>query len=118
MGNITLGQIGAIIAFLVAFIKGVEYLYNLASKSATKWLNSCLKLINDNIDALSNKIDDVDMNTCKNFLVRFLADVEQGNVIDEIEKERFYEEYKHYTDLGGNSYIKEKVDKLKKLGKL
>lgn len=118
MENITIGQIALIIAFIVALIKGIEYLYTLVSKGATKWVNACLNPINDNINNLSNKIDTADMNATKNFLVRFLADVEQGNEIDEIEKERFYEEYKHYTDLGGNSYIKDKVEKLKKDGKL
>ena len=118
MENITIGQILLVIASLVALIKGIEYLYSLASKGATKWLNNCLKPIKDSINTLSNKIDIVDMNSCKNFLVRFLADVEQNNTIDEVEKERFYEEYKHYTDLGGNSYIKDKVEKLKKAGKL
>ena len=64
------------------------------------------------------KIDDVKLYTDKNFLVRFLADVEQGNKIDEVEKERFYEVYKDYKGLGGNSYIQHKVDKLQKEGKL
>ena len=118
MEGITIGQIAIVIAFIVALIKGIEYLYTLASKGATKWVNACLKPINDSINNLSNKIDVVDMNSCKNYLVRFLSDVEQGNEIDEIEKERFYEEYKHYTDLGGNSYIKDKVEKLKKEEKL
>ena len=118
MEGITIGQIAIVIAFIVALIKGIEYLYNLVKKAATTWLNACLKPINDSISTLSNKIDVVDMNATKNFLVRFLSDVEQGSVIDEIEKERFYEEYKHYTDLGGNSYIKDKVKKLKKDGKL
>ena len=118
MESITIGQIALVIAFIVGLIKGIEYLYNLVSKGATKWLNGCLNPINDSINNLSKKIDDVDMNACKNYLVRFLADVEQGNEIDEIEKERFYEEYKHYTDLGGNSYVKDKVEKLKKEEKL
>lgn len=118
MDSITLGQIGLILASIVAFVKGIEYLYGLAKKGLTNWFKSLLEPINDSIGTLSKKIDDVDMNSCKNFLVRFLADVEQGNVIDEIEKERFYEEYKHYVDLGGNSYVKDKVDKLKKAGKL
>ena len=118
MKNITIGQISLVIASVVAFIKGIEYLYNLAKKGATNWVNSCLKPINDSINNLSGKVDDVDMNSCKNFLVRFLADVEQGNEIDEIEKERFYEVYEHYTKKGGNSYIHDKYDKLKKSGKL
>ena len=46
------------------------------------------------------------------------ADVEQNKIIDEVEKERFYETYEHYTKLGGNSYIHDKVESLKKAGKL
>lgn len=118
MENITIGQIALIIAFIVAFLKGIEYLYSLVSKGATKWLNSCLEPINDSINNLSDKIDDVDMNACKNFLVRFLSDVEQENIIDETEKERFYEQYEHYIGNGHNGYIKDKVEKLRKLGKL
>ena len=64
------------------------------------------------------KIDDVMLYTDKNFLVRFLADIEQGNKIDEVEKERFYEVYKNYRELGGNSYIAHKVEKLQKENKL
>lgn len=118
MEEITLGQISGYIAFLGAFIGGLVYLYTLLSKSATKWLKSCLKPLEDKIDNLDKKTDIVDIDSCKNYLVRFLADVEQGNKIDEIEKERFYEVYSHYTKKGGNSYIHDKVEKLKKENKL
>lgn len=46
-------------------------------------------------------------------LVSFLAGVEQGEAVDEIQTQRFYEEYEHYVNRGGNSYIKQKVQKLK-----
>ena len=92
-------------------------------------LNKSLKPFKDKIDKMEKdrkyqhnetlqKIDDVKLYTDKNFLVRFLADVEPGNKIDEVEKERFYEVYKDYRGLGGNSYIQHKVDKLQKEGKL
>ena len=38
--------------------------------------------------------------------------------VTEIETERFYDSYQKYTELGGNSYIKGKVDRLKNEGKL
>lgn len=118
MENITIGQISTFVAFLGAFIGGIIYLYSLANKSATKWLKSCLKPLEDKIDNLDKKTDNVDLDSCKNYLVRFLADVEQDNTVDEIEKERFYEVYSHYTKKGGNSYIHDKVEKLKKENKL
>ena len=64
------------------------------------------------------KVNQVQLYGDKNFLVRFLADIEQNNKIDEVEKERFYEVYKDYRELGGNSYIAHKVEKLQKEGKL
>lgn len=123
MDNMTVGQLVGIIAGgiagLVALIKGVEYLWGKLRDAATKWLQHGLAPTNAKIDALNNKIDDVDLSQCKNFLVRFLADVEQGQPIDEVEKERFYETYRHYTeDLHKNTYIHDKVEKLRKEGKL
>lgn len=118
MEQITIGQISLIIAFLVGLIKGLEYLYGLLSKGAEKWCKRLLKPMEDKLDTIDKKTDSIDLGGCKNFLVRFLADVEQGNRIDEVEKERFYEVYSHYTNLGGNSYIHDKVEKLRKENKL
>ena len=124
MEQMSIGQFIAIaagvIAGLVAFIKGIEYLGGKINHCASKWLENGLAPVNQKLDMMDKKLDEVDMNACKNFLVRFLADIEQGNPIDEIEKERFYETYEHYTSprLHGNSYIKEKVEDLKKQGKL
>ena len=92
-------------------------------------LDKTLKPFNDKIDKMEKdrieqhnetlqKVNQVQLYTDKNFLVRFLADIEQGNKIDEVEKERFYEVYKNYRELGGNSYIAHKVEKLQKEGKL
>ena len=50
--------------------------------------------------------------------VQCLARVELNMPMPEIEKERVWESYGRYRELGGNSYIKEKVEKLKQEGKL
>lgn len=94
-----------------------------------KILNKTLKPFSDKIDKLEEarveqhadtikRIDNVQLLSDKNFLVSFLARVENGLIIDEVEKERFYEVYKDYRELGGNSYIAHKVEKLQKEGKL
>ena len=102
MENITIGQIGAFLTFLVGFISAVIYLSNLLKKVLIK----ALKPINESIKEL-------DISQCKNFLVRFLADIEQNNPIDEVEKERAYEIYDHYTnDLKQNSYIHKRWQEL------
>jgi len=107
MRNITLGQIEIALAFLVALIGSIEFISIRFRRKVTKIL-----------EPINQKIDNLELITDKNFLVRFLSDVEQGSQIDEIEWERFYETYKRYHDLGGNSYIDHKVEKLKKEGKI
>lgn len=107
MENITLGQVATALAFLIGLIGSAKYLIAEFNKKIEK----ALKPLND-------KIDNLELTTDKNFLVRFLSDVEQDSTIDEIEWERFYETYKRYHDLGGNSYIDHKVEKLRKEGKI
>jgi hypothetical protein len=100
-----------------------------ALKIGKQILDKTLKPFNDRMDTMDKtreeqhqdtiqQINNVQLYSDKNFLVRFLADIEQDNQIDEVEKERFYEVYKNYKDLGGNSYIQHKVEKLQKEGKL
>ena len=94
-----------------------------------KILNKTLKPFKDKMEDMEKarleehadtikRIDNVQLLSDKNFLVSFLARVENGLIIDEVEKERFYEVYKDYRELGGNSYIAHKVEKLQKEGKI
>ncbi len=111
MEKMTITQVAGILAFLVALIGSIEYL----CIRIKRWLKHALK---DEIEPLKERINDLELTSDKNFLVRFLSDVEQNNVIDEVEEERFYETNRRYHELGGNSYIDHKVEKLKKEGKL
>ena len=92
---------------LVALMKAVDYLIDKSRKAFTKVVEPITK----DIHSLSKSV-------CSNYIVRFLADVEQGEELDEIEKKRFWENYEVYKELGGNSYIQEKVNKLKAQQKL
>lgn len=107
MENITIGQITTIIVGVVALISGVEFL-----------LIRFNKLFDTKLAPINTRLNQIELSSDKNFIVRFLADIEQGNLVDEVEKERFYEIYKRYIELGGNSYIKRRVDKLTNEGKL
>ena len=128
LGNI-LNSIKDNLDLIASIIVSGGVVAGFALKVGKKILDKSLKPFNDKIDKLEenrkeqheetlSKIDDVKLYTDKNFLVRFLADIEMGNKVDEVEKERFYEVYKDYKELGGNSYIQHKVDKLQKEGKL
>lgn len=116
--DITLGQIGLLVAYLVALISGIAFLL---TKIKT-WFKGAFK---EEIEPLRNDIKEVqtdmkqvDMNSCKNFLVRSLGDIEKNVPLDEVEKERFWEQYEHYQKIGGNSYIKRKIEQLQEEGKL
>lgn len=125
MQDITLGQLSAGLLFIVALIAGIQ---NLKS-NIKKWIEESLKSRFDAIDKQNEKIlekiydvdrriDKVDMENCKNYLVTFLSDERRGEVKDPTEYQRFWEEYDHYILKGGNSYIKEGVEELKARGLL
>lgn len=99
MENITVGQIATFLGLLAGIITSSGVIITFIGKSLKKTIKS-------ELEPISNSIQTLDINQCKNFLVRFLADVEQGNELDKVEIERAYEVYDHYTnDLKQNSYI-------------
>lgn len=129
MEQITIGQVIDFTLRLAAFIGAIGVIIKVVMSSFTKVLKKELKPFEDKIEELEearvvqhkdtiDRINNVQLYSDKNFLVRFLADIEQGNLVDEVEKERFYEVYRDYKGLGGNSYIQHKVEKLQKEGKL
>ena len=118
MEELTMADIGLLVGYLVALISGIAFLLS----KIKSWLKVALKdefePINKNINNMRDEVKEVDMNACKNFLVRSLGDIEKGVPLDEIEKERLWEQYEHYQKIGGNSYIKRKVENLQEQGKL
>ena len=118
MESITLGQIAAAVAFLAALISGVGIIMKKMKDWMVNAVKEQLEEIKDENKDLKKRIDNVDLNTSKNFLVARLSEIERGNPLEEIESERFWEMYEHYSEIGGNSYIKRKVEQLKADGKL
>ena len=100
MEQITLGQIASWAAFVVALCGSAAAIIRGVKKAVEKLL------------------EPLSLDNAKNYLVPFLSKVERGEPVDEIELERFHEEFTFYTDHGGNSYIKSRVAKLQKEGKL
>lgn len=118
MENITIGQIAVGVAFIVALIGGLTSL----KKSVKGWVEAALKDRFDSIDKsqkeILKRLDLVDLENCKNYLITFLSELARGEQKDEIEIKRFWEEYEHYCACGGNSYIKHKVEELHGKGAL
>lgn len=119
MDNITLADIGTWIGFLAALIGSCAGIYAWIKKSLKSLFRTQTADIHVQMDEQKAMITRVDTENCKNFLVSFLSRCDKPNcTIDEIEKERFWEQYEHYLSLGGNSYIKNKVETLCKKGVL
>lgn len=118
MENITLTDVALVITFLVGLFGGIGYLSECVKKWIEKALDDQFQKINADIQEINKKTDRIDMESCKNFLVQCLDKFEKENNISEIAKERFWEQYEHYTNKGGNSYIMNKVENLQRDGKL
>ena len=117
--KITISDIQTGLIALVSIITSIITLYKLFQNSLRKMV---VDPFNQKIDEMkennNNRFKDLQLQTDKNYLVRFLADVEEGEKVDETELEHFYYTYDSYHKNGGNSYIDHKVEKLKKEGKL
>ncbi len=118
MEQITLGDLAAWAGFIVALGGSVAAIVNGVKKALKAMFDQQMQAINARMDKQEEAISRTDMENCKNFLVPFLAECERGQEHDQIELERFHEQFSHYTKIGGNSYIAAKVEKLQKDGKL
>lgn len=113
MNDITLKQIWDVMEWFIG-IGGATTIIVAAVKKA----------IAAGFKPIEDKIDTVDTNATKNYLVQVIADIDRTGAIDGASKMRFYEQYEHYSKpkaqggLGGNSYIHDEVERLKKEGKL
>ena len=104
MENITLKQLSSLLLFVIEFVGSIVTIVVVIKKS-----------LNKQLEPITTKIDKLDTNQCRNYLVEFLADIEHGVVKDETQIKRAYEVYDHYTkDLHVNSYIHDKWNKLMK----
>ena len=117
--NLTMEQISVGILFIVGLIGGVKYLKTEIKNFFDKLLDSKFQTTNSKIDNVAKELRNLDVQTTRNFLVRYLADIERGQFIYDTEKEQFWKEYDHYIDdLKENSFIKKWVERLEDQGKL
>lgn len=107
MENITLGQVAAALAFIVGLIGSIKYI----SKEIKNKIDETLNPIN-------KKIDNLELSMTKSHLTDFINDLEHNVPKSQIQKLNAHELYDKYTGLGGNSYIHEHWEKLKKEGKV
>lgn len=78
-------------------------------------VNKFNKMFDKKLEPINESIKNLDEATCKNYLVTFLKGIEKGEEMDEVEIERAYEVYDHYSNvLRKNGYIHSKWKKLMK----
>ena len=125
MQDLTLGVFGAGLVFIVGLIAAIKSLRSSLKDGVTELLDDKFddigkefKGINKKIDNLEGKLDIVELGSCKNYIVPYLADIDRGGIPDEIERQRFWDAYTIYVKDGGNSYIQDRVSKLQQEGKL
>lgn len=118
MEAITLSDISTALTFLLALGGSVVAIVSAIKKALKGLFKEQMDTISSRLDKQERVIKKVDCERAKDFLVSYLSKLEMGGTTDEIETQRFWEVYQHYIDMGGNSYIKEKVGRLKTQGKL
>ena len=108
MGEITLEQIRDFLLWITAF--------GTATFTIVKAVRSAIA---KGFEPIEKKIDEVDKNATKNYLVQQIGEIDRNGYLDGATKVRFYEQLQHYEkDLNGNSYIHDEIERLKKENKL
>lgn len=118
MENVTLGGISDGLVLIAGILGSGGAIIVFLSKYLRKIIKEMLNPIEKKMDDVSSTVSQVDMDNCKNYLVQTISTLEAGRTVDKVALERFWENYDHYTKLGGNSYIHTAVENLKKEGKL
>jgi len=107
MENITLGEISIALIFMVSFIGAIEY-----------FLVKINKRIEKILEPVKNEIKNVELSSLKADLTNFINDIEMGVFKTHIQKLNAREAYDRYIELGGDSYIHDHMEEIKKEGKL
>ncbi len=117
MESITLGQIAKSLAFIVALIGSVVYLKKETIKGLSKVISSQLEPIKVEIRKLKEETSKNNLSSIKTDLINLMELADKKTISTE-QKIRSYELYDYYCQHGGNSYVHDKWEKLKKEGKL
>lgn len=123
--NITIGDVLGIMGIIVTAAGTVSafvaLLIKLYSNTVGKSIKKSIEPLQSDITSMKTEmqgeleqfrdefrqtVKELDASECRNFLVRFLGDIERGVAIDQVEIERAYDIMQHYSeDLKQNSYI-------------
>lgn len=110
MESITLGQVLIALVFIMSLISNAKNIIKEIKNPFDKKIKEVLEPIREDINHL-------EMSSIKTDLVNFMCLAEQGNLTHE-QKLIAHELYDRYCEKGGNSYIHDEWERLKKEGKI
>lgn len=119
MQSITLGEISNVLIFIAGILTAGGTIAGFMSKRFGRMMKDELKPLNDKVDHVAKQVRQVDIDNTKNYLQQAISAIDAGEKLDGAARERFYENYDHYTnDLHLNSWVHKEVSRLEKEGKL
>ena len=123
-------MIQAIATVIVAIIGLIGIIIQNRSHTKLKSQEELLKTVDEKIDKLktqsteedkrlNDKLDAIDMNSCKRFLIVEMTKIKDGTYIPNEEQKRMLHETKtRYNNNGGNSYVNSMFEGLQDKGLL
>ena len=91
---------------------------NGVKKDIQKSIKDTETTIKADITKLRNSLNEETLDRCKVDLINTMSRIQNGYVLTEEERRILIEEKSKYNKLGGNSYVDDMFDRLKKEGKL
>lgn len=113
MENLTLGEISKTLAFIVALIGSIVYL----KKAIIDALDKLLQPIKKEIKEVKEETAKNNLSSIKTDLINLMELADRKEISAE-QKMRSYELYDYYGQHGGNSYVHDKWERLRKEGKI
>lgn len=117
MENITLGEIAKGLAFIVSLIGSVVYLKKGTVKGLAKVIDNKLEPIKEELKGVKKETTKNNLSSIKTDIINFM-ELADRQIISVEQKMRAYELYDYYCQHGGNSYVHDKWEKLRKEGKI
>ena len=118
MDGLTIGAIVAGIGVILTLISGLKTLDGHLKGYVKSAMKEETQSIKQEISGIQDQLKKVDLESCKNYLVTQIAAIDRGDRMTETQAERFWEQFEHYKQTGGNSYIKHKVETMQQEGKI
>ena len=119
MEAITLGDISNVLIFIAGILTAGGTIAGFMSKRFGKMMKEELKPLNEKMDRIDQRVQQVDIDNTKNYLQQTISAIDAGEKLDRAARERFYENYDHYTnDLNLNSWVHKEVERLEKENKI